>query len=569
MPIPHTETEPTMGTATPSPQATQATQATRWRAWRHRPRRHLYLDARAGRGVTNGGESFTCAPGLPLSELAWALPTQIEAIYLTGPLPEAPQVAREDGELYGPFNSWIAQVQPCIEQMHLDSGTMHDEVFVRLRRLDGSFVDLRTVAAWFGTNTCTPDEAHDALRLVTRLLQGQYGWQDVCLLNTPAGTGLELWHSSIPTMRESGWKQSTAYPILPEDVRTLIHQTSGQGRFEFLPAPPSGVAPQLVCMDGRLAYGAPALNELGVGPATHDTLPVYEGFTPARYRVRFRIPDAWAHVGLFMVPDYRTPEAGGPHRDGKRHWYFPATPGTVGKTWADAAEMRIAYAPFPHACEMCGAYYRANDGERCPAHGWDLHIEERIVFTKGRPLRTWVERLIAAREACGEDSQVHALARAAVRNILLHTIGAFHGTHRPITRIAGLADVPMCTPARTVLSPGGDELHLWDEPGLAPKFPDYQRPEWSAQVWARTRARLLLHRDYDTGRFTGALTLPYEDVAAFRLDAMYLTCDPGWPDSGRPGTLRVKGSLASPVPWPRDEGDLSAVKAQLEGGKGK
>ncbi len=318
----------------------------------------------------------------------------------------------------------------------------------------------------------------------------------------------------------------------------------------------------------RSAGAAPALNELGVGPATHDTLPTYAGYTPARYKVRFRIPDTWAHVGLLMVPDDRTPEAGGPRRDGKRHWYFPAIPGTVGETWADAAEMRIAYAPFPHICQTCRECYKENRGQACPKHGWQLSILERLVFTVGRPLRLWAERLVAAREACGEN----ALARAAVRNLLLHTIGAFHGTRRPITRMARLADVPLRTPARTVLSPEGDELHLWDEVGLAPKFPDYARPEWSAQVWARTRARLLLHQDYDTKQFVGALTLPVAQIVAFRLDALYLTCDPGWLDSGRPGTLRVKGVLAGPVPWPQDEDDLAAAQVQLaplEGGNGK
>jgi hypothetical protein len=115
-----------------------------------------------------------------------------------------------------------------------------------------------------------------------------------------------------------------------------------------------------------------------------------------------------------------------------------------------------------------------------------------------------------------------------------------------------------------VLSPEGEALYVWDEPGLAPKYADYQRPEWSSQVWARTRARLLLHQDYDTKRFVGALTLPYEDVVAFRLDAMLLTRDPGWPDHGRPGTFRVKGRIDEPVPWPQGEDDFAALKQQLE-----
>ena len=109
------------------------------------------------------------------------------------------------------------------------------------------------------------------------------------------------------------------------------------------------------------------------------------------------------------------------------------------------------------------------------------------------------------------------------------------------------------------------ERYLGEQPALTPHQPDFDRPEWSAQVWARTRARLLLHRDYDTGQFVGALTLPLEELASFRLDALFLTRDPGWPDSGRPGTFRVKGRIAdAAVPWPQSEDDLAALKARLE-----
>jgi hypothetical protein len=310
------------------------------------------------------------------------------------------------------------------------------------------------------------------------------------------------------------------------------------------------MAPALVYLDGRLKYGGTALGELGIGPATHDTDSTYAGFTLARYRVVFRVPDGWAHLGIFMVKN-----ANG---DG---WHFPRTPGTIGETWADASELRIALAPFPHTCPECAIHYAVNDGSRCPHHGWPFTIKERIVFTKGRrPLHTWAEKLIAARDACGDN----ILARAAIRAILVHTIGAFHGTHRPLTRIAARHDVPNHVPTRLVKTPDGDELHLWEEPGISPRFPDYDRPEWSGQIWARTRARLLLFREYDTRLFTGAFTLPFEHIVALRLDALYTTVNPGWPDSGRPGALRVKGTLVGPVPWPLEETDLAAVKERIE-----
>jgi hypothetical protein len=540
-----------------SPKEIETLPATCWRPWRYKPRPALYLDAVSGKGMTNDGTPFTCPPQLSLSLLVEALPPEIATVYLCGKLPEASQVRTEGGELYGAFNSWIVEGQP--EQVYLSSGTNHDETLAIVRRTDGQGVDVRTIACWLSTNTCTPQEAYTALALVTEHLRSQNRWQDVCLLKTPARTGLELWHSSIGADPKSGYQHSLAYPVLPEDVRTLIHRTSGQGRFELLPpVMPDGLAPALWYLDGRLTYGGTALGELGIGPATHDHLPEYAGYQPGRYRVEFRVPDGWKHVGLLMAP---LPLTG---RWGDQRWHFPRTPGETSETWADASEMRIAFAPFPHTCQDCAAHYGANDGSRCPLHGWHLHIQERILFTKGhKPLRAWAEKLIAARDACAQND----LARAAIRNILLHAIGAFHGTHRPVTHIAHAADVPIHTPTQVALSPDGDELHLWNESGITPRFPDYSRPEWSSQIWAKTRARLLLFRDYDSKQFTGALTLPYEQLVAFRLDALYVTKNPGWPDSGRPGTLRVKGHLDGPVPWLREETDLAAIKAQLEEGK--
>jgi hypothetical protein len=534
------------------------TLATRWRPWHYKSRPALYLDAVTGEGMTNDGTPFTCPPRLSLSRLVETLPPEIATVYLCGKLPEASQAQAESGELYSPFNSWVVEGQP--EQVYLSSGTDHDETLAIVRRRDGREVDVRTVGCWLSTNNCTPREAHEALALATGLLRLQSRWQDVCLLKTPARTGLELWRSNISTDPKSGYQHSIAYPVLPEDVRTLIHRTSGQGRFEILPpATPDGMAPALVYLDGRLKYGGTALGELGIGPATHDHLPNYAGYQPGRYCVEFSVPDGWKHVGLLMAPFPRT------GKWGDAHWHFPRTPGESGQTWADASEMRIAFAPFPDTCSDCAARYAANDGGRCPLHGWHITIKERILFTKGhKPLRTWAEKLIAARDACGENE----LARAAVRNILLHAIGAFHGTRRPVTRIAAAADVPNRVPTQMALSPDGTELHLWDEPGITPRFPDYNRPEWPSQIWAKTRARMLLFRDFETKQFTGALTLPFSQVVAFRLDALYVTKDPGWPDSGGPGTLRVKGRLEGPVPWPVKETDLAAVKAQLEGGRG-
>lgn len=528
--------------------------ATKWRPWRHNPRPSMYLDAVTGIGVTNLGEPFRCAPNLSARDLVEMLPKGIETIYLCGELPSAPQVETRDKLLYSPFNSWVIGAQP--EWMYLDSGKEHDGTMAIIRRSDGQEVDLRTISAWTGTNDLTPEEVLQALNLVTDRLRSQPNWQDVCLLKTPSLTGLELWRSTIGMSKQSdGQYRSTEYQVLPAELRDLIHRTSGQGRFEMLPCPDnSGMTPDLYYLDDRLAYGARALTELGIGPAIHDFGSKYEGYTPARYKVRFRVPDSWVHVGLLPVQRQLVKGAASIGLE------FPRTPEYSGETWVDATELRVAFAPFPSVCPTCLELYGKNDGRSCPQHGWDIQILERIVFTKGRPLHAWAEKLIQVRELCSPNEA----ARAVVRNILLHTIGAFHGSRRPVTHVAGdTSKVPEKIPLQIALNPDGEEQYLWTEEGVTPRNQDYNRPEWSSQIWARERARLLLNK-YGDGTFTGALTQPYDSIVAFRLDAMYTTIDPHWPDNGRPGQMRFKGYLPGPVPWPREETDLALVKEMLE-----
>src|SRR5437899_3355524 len=113
------------------------------------------------------------------------------------------------------------------------------------------------------------------------------------------------------------------------------------------------------------------------------------GFRPARYRISYRVPDGWAHLGLFMT------------KDPLGTWTFPRRSGETGETWTDAAELRVALGPFPHLCPNCERSYRVNDGRACPHHGWPFAIHERLLFTPGqKPLRAWAEKLLAARDAC-------------------------------------------------------------------------------------------------------------------------------------------------------------------------
>jgi hypothetical protein len=520
-----------MATSTLSP--TPGTLTTRWQARTYRRSPTLYLDATTGEGLGDDGISFTCHPRANLSAIVAALPADKERVYLCGQLPSAPQVRTQHGGQYSLFNSWMLEAQP--EQVYLDSGAEHDATFARLHRPSGGRpVELRTIAGWLSTNECTPHEAHAALALVTREVRRLHGWDGPeQLLAAPAETGLDLWRRTIGYGKE--------YPVLSEELRTLIHRTSGQGRFELLPPPsPDGLLPQITCLDARWMYAAPCLEDLGIGPAVHDDLPDYAGFRPARYRVRFWVPAGWAHVGLLMAPAMA--------KDGQRTWFFPREPGETGETWANSTELRIAFWPFPHACPSCQAGYRANSGAPCPEHGWHVQILERVLFTKGRPLATWAQKLIALRETVKRDApttRIGELARAAVRHLLIHAIGGFHGTHWPITHVAG-EDAPDAIPERTrlelALTAEGETLYSWEEQRRAPARPNYDRPEWSAQVWARARSRLLLHRDL-AGTFTGALTLSAWPCAWTRCTSP--TTPTGritetWASSGRSGALPIQ-----------------------------
>jgi hypothetical protein len=503
-----------------------------------------------GEGRTADGAALQLSRGLSLRELADAIPAGVGTVYLCGQLPSAAGITAANGELYSSFNSWLLADASVLEHVRLDSGAIHDQTFAQVRRASGAPLGLYSAAGWYSTLDLSPAEAVAAHADVTRALQRQPGWETVFLLDTPARTGLDLWRASIGMHTGNGERRSLAYPVLPADVRTLIRATEGQGRFELLP-PPSGSggkASALVYLDMRLAYAAPALNGLGCGPVTRDHGGTYEGFRPARYRITYRVPDGWAHLGLFMT------------KDPSGAWIFPRSPAERCETWADAAELRIALGPFPQSCPDCARCYHVNDGARCPEHGWPFAIHERLLFTPGyKPLRAWAEKLIAARDTCDREP-----ARAAIRTIVLHAIGAFHGSRRAVTRYGCRHDAPDNVPLHAILTASGDEVYTWDEPGVAPDIPDYDRPEWSSQVWAKTRARLLLHRDFDTKQYVGALTLPFDRIVAPRLDALMTTANPEWPDSGRPGAFRVKGFVSGQLPWPREESDLAILKETTE-----
>jgi len=366
------------------------------------------------------------------------------------------------------------------------------------------------------------------------------------LLAGPSTTGRQ--------MLEAG---GTLGDPLESDLARLCRQGVQGGRVELRAgATDKARVQQLAHVDARVAYGALAQRGLGVGPATHDELNeappcVCAGATHAgepwtcpgiraRVRVLATVPDTWEHVGLLGV-------AGTPAE-------YPDTPGRSFEAWADAAEVALAV-----------------------AHGWQVQVRERLIFTKGAPLDAWAKRLerawqgLAPEQNRDVDPAVLQAVRWALRAVVLKTVGALAQTSYSATRVyADARDVPDGT-TTFHQGPGGaivtTEQHELTRAGY---------PELTAQLWARGRVRLLDAPTATKGQRAGALHVPARAVVAMNTDALYLDGDPRWADDGAWGRYRLKGLIAKPRTWPgsakrlwqlRDEAarELAGTLSRAEG----
>jgi hypothetical protein len=446
-------------------------------------------EIRTAGGVTKIGRRAGAA------KLLAGLPADVNQVFLCGPRP---------GETVDHFRRWAARPADqgfwSLEKVFDEKPEMPVVVYGAGNRR----VELHRAASWFGEGGYRPavawDAWHQAANAVGRHFEGQP------LLATPAGTGRYLWAYTIPWGRE--------WDCLAGDDQELIRATAGQGRVEACPTVDE--LPGLVELDGRFMYGA-LCAELGAGPAIHDTAPTFDPMAPGRYRVRFRVPDGWGHVGLLGVK-------------ADTGWWYPAAPGWAGETWADGAELHLA-----------------------AKHGWPFEVVERVVLAKGDPLGGWAKRLLAGWAELDEADEAGRLARRAVRSILVKALGGFVGRD-PLVTVTCPADQPGRVPADAIrLRQEGDQL-VWAERAEL-RHPEWVHPEWPARVWARARARLLAGPGG-----VGALGVDRGQVVAMETDALYLTADPGWADDGRPGRFRVKAAIAGPITAPRSLVELHQLK---------
>jgi hypothetical protein len=505
-----------------------------------RQRVAAYLDVSTGRGILDDGRKLTGTPGADLARIVRALPADVTQLYLTGERPGGSGTLADMQQWIDAGEIALAPDWTQQKRGHWlptrDNGNLEEEPVLRFQQQEtGRKLDIRRMAAWLAEEH-TPEEARAMRQALLSLLQETFG-PSAYLMATPAQTGLEMWKRTVK------W---TDYPPLPEETQALIRSTSGQGRIELCP-PDVPTLPALYYLDGIFMYGS-LTNGLGNGPVQRDTLNEYAGYRPGRYRIRFTVPEGWAHVGLFPVK-----------ADDGETWDYPCTPGYTGETWVDGAELHAAY----QAQERTG-------------QSWHIEILERLLLTAPAsgghgPLYAWAQKLIGLREslpdrvASGQlDERIAALVKSALRAMLLHTIGSFHRGARTVTRrTLDASQVPTNNP--TVRKRG--QFWTWEERETLGKAQAwFQHPEWSAAIYGRCRSRLLLHRQKIGTEevWSGALTLPRESVVGFWTDAIMTSTLPAWADGKRPGQFKVKGSIQRKVKTPRTDEQVSRLRERMK-----
>ena len=488
-----------------------------------KPDRTLWLDVDAGVGYVDGNNS----PGrLPVTAGRVELEATLDAarrcgatrVMLTGrPIPREWLLAVVPGWTHG--------------RHHLD----HETPTGRYSTDDGTRVEIKRAAEWFGRAQFTPLQARAAWQATGHVLE-KSGRGGAAMFRAPGATGLDLWlraaNAEVPEPASVG-------------VQDLIRATSPQHRIE-LHAPAVTEAPALWIMDGRWMYAA-LTSQLGSGEPQWRRGPdaaehfAAHPYARGRYLVKFAAPPFWRETphapGLLMA---RTGESA---TDG---WHCP----TDGETWADSAELHVAV-----------------------QYGWQLTFVEGMVWPAGKPLDTWTARLVRARDAVSDAElgpDVAALVRGAVRAVMLYAVGAWHS--------AGADEVTVT--ASPMERPDGDD---WDAPEMLAtggalwrrrtatqdaRALSMRHPEWSSQIWGRAHARMLEGPTGTPGRSSGMLHTAFSagSLVGCYGDALMLTSRPVWADhdDGRPGRLRVKGHLCGPVAWPTSARERDALTLAAE-----
>lgn len=482
-----------------------------------------------------------------LTAVFHTLPDGVERIYITAGDPW-----HRDADRYPYLRDAVAAwLNAPIPGWRTDTGRGRDRMaghFVHPRNPVGRYqrdngdqhVEIRSVGEWFDLDGDDPTTVRDAFVLLWQALRRH--WPDAVLMGSPSQTGRDLWTRTIPTRGQ----YAEGFPVLSEELRSLLHATAGQGRNELITPPrvPEQL-PQLVEYDRTFAYAKHTWKS-PVGTPRRITAHTFASWSEkeqtralygcGHWHVRVTVPDAWNHVGLLPAP-----------APGDRTWHYPSRPGDTFTTWAGGPEIHTALAN--------------------PIQPWKIEILDGILWDDGKPLDDWAKKLketwtnlTAQAHFQGDAQQARAahLASRAVRAILLYGIGSFAQRPRMVTGTTPRAlerDVP---PDAEIIG-FDDELITWQKPTGFSRDPN-AHPEWAAAIWSGARAALLSQRHRDDDTYAGALHTPPGTVVAFRTDALYLTQPQNWPYHHQPGDYLLKGHLTGPLPAPTTEEELLTLR---------
>jgi len=409
---------------------------------------------------------------------------------------------------------WSAESSPSTEWFQAPENwervSYNRNPFVAVyKKSDGLRVTIHCTAQWFGScdNASLCRKAYLRLRL---LLRGVFD-KDVTLMGTPARTGLDLIERSL--------KHDCVYEQVPDDVLEVVEHNIGQGRMEMLPILPNVPQTQrLYVIDAVWMYASCCRRLPALPLKAHDSEDTFAEYDPAFYRVKFRVPVGWAHIGL--LPTWHPKQ----HRT-----VYPWKPGDY------------EYEGFVNSYELRLAREK----------GWDVRIEERWVFVDERsreadPLGTWVDKLRMLREKCTDEREreLGPLLRAAIRAILIKAIGSMHRKGRYEQVETPVEEAESIPEGSEIIGRVGSSIRWKRAIPLHKSMMQFQHPEWSAYVWGIARHNLAKE----------ALKHPREAVVALRSDALALAYDPGTEyevvkkTSGvlgmmRPGMFRLKEVL--------------------------
>jgi hypothetical protein len=262
----------------------------------------------------------------------------------------------------------------------------------------------------------------------------------------------------------------------------------------------------------------------------HDEEAEILPYVPGFYRVEVSIPRDWQHIGLLPM---RNPVGS------SQKFSYPRIGGQSFESWCSSSELSLAL-----------------------KEGWQVQVRERILWPHTHalpePLKLWGERLVALRmeKAKLYTEPTRGILEAALRNILLHTAGGFHRVTREFDGYTSDVTAIPATATSFELLPDGEIWRYTQADRLSPLQQMLSQPHWAATIWGAARKKLAAQ----------ALQVPFEDLMAVRVDAVWTVREMLWKDTGKVGVFRREQLLHDRnLLWPKDTGEMVQLVQRTKG----